>query len=388
LSAACYINEFRPLDATPTGRSAVEHGELPPFIDASCRREPDLESKYPSITALCREGHFAPRLREGDLVAYMTKDFAYPANTPRSRRLVALLRVHESWRPVEGKPGTVAHQQAAEWYRKQGLPPPRNCMVRGSEPLALEFTDRYKGNLRDWEAHYWKVAREHGVFHACEIMFCDANAPPRLKNQQLAEWFGRIPNTWEISPLAPAAFAKMVHWLALQTPDPARSRLSELAQSLSMPERKAASAEKAVPHQGHSPGNCEPMQTANPAAVAAARAKLRAYEAKYAARPHCTVGCSPLAMTLKSLAGIFEHKNSGNSVVVYFDGRLLTFDCNGLIAVVAATGTAWPARYKLTMAAIADALPIRLMLPKVEVGIWKSMLELDRVRCPGARMVK
>jgi hypothetical protein len=48
----------------------------PPFIDASCRREPDLESRYPSITALCREGHFAPHLHEGDVVAYMTKDFA------------------------------------------------------------------------------------------------------------------------------------------------------------------------------------------------------------------------------------------------------------------------------------------------------------------------
>jgi len=130
------------------------------------------------------------------------------------------------------------------------------------------------------------------------------------------------------------------------------------------------------------------MQSANPAAVAAARAKLRQLEADRAARPHCTVSRSLLAMALRSLAGIFEQGGSGNSVVVAFDGRLLSFDCNGLKTVVAAAGTAWPVHYKLEISAIANALPIRLKLPEVEVGIWKSMLEIDRVRCPGVREVK
>jgi hypothetical protein len=136
------------------------------------------------------------------------------------------------------------------------------------------------------------------------------------------------------------------------------------------------------------PVNSKPVQTPNLAAVAAARVKLKQLEADRAARPHCTVSRSLLAMGLKSLAGIFEHERAGNSVVVAFDGRLLSFECNGLKTVVAATGTAWPARYKLEMAAIADALPIRLGLPKVEVGIWKSMLEIDRIRCPGVRKAK
>jgi hypothetical protein len=130
------------------------------------------------------------------------------------------------------------------------------------------------------------------------------------------------------------------------------------------------------------------MQTPNLAAVEAARAKLKQLEADRAARPHCTVSRSLLAMALKSLAAIFEHEGSGNSVVVAFDGRLLSFDCSGLKTVVVAAGTAWPARYKLEMAAIADALPIRLKLPEVEVGIWRSMFEIDRVRCPGVREVK
>jgi hypothetical protein len=124
------------------------------------------------------------------------------------------------------------------------------------------------------------------------------------------------------------------------------------------------------------------------AAAGAARANLKQFETDRAARPHCTVTGSSLAHALKSLAVIFEHKDSGNSVVIAFDGRLLSFDCNGLKTVVVATGMAWPARYQLAMAAIADVLPIRLKLPEVEVGIWKSMLEIDRVRCPGVREFK
>ncbi len=95
-----------------------------------------------------------------------------------------------------------------------------------------------------------------------------------------------------------------------------------------------------------------------------------------------------MAGALRSLAKIFENEKSGNSVIVAFDGRFLTFDCNGLKTTVAATGTAWPARYELAMAAIADVMPIRLTLPVVEVGIWKSALEIDRARCPGVKKIK
>lgn len=129
------------------------------------------------------------------------------------------------------------------------------------------------------------------------------------------------------------------------------------------------------------------MQTPNLAAVEAARARLKQFEADRAARPRCTVSRSLLAMALNSLAAIFENEASGNSVVLAFDGSLLSFDCNGLKTFVAATGTAWPARYKLRMAAVADVLPIRLHIPEVEVGIWKSTLEIDRARCRGIKEV-
>lgn len=200
---ACYINEFRPLAQTPAGRAAIEQHKLPPFIDASCRREPDLESAFPSITALCREEHFSPRLQVGDMVAYMTKNFVYPPKAARTRRLVAVLRVKCCWD---------AHDAAAEWYRQQRLTLPCNCMVRGSKPLPLDYTDRYRPNLRDWEAHYWQVVRKHGVFHACDKMFCQIHDPPRLTNQQLVEWFGAIPDTQSLPPLPPQDFAKLLRW--------------------------------------------------------------------------------------------------------------------------------------------------------------------------------
>jgi hypothetical protein len=141
------------------------------------------------------------------MVAYMTKDFIFPPKTASTRRLVAVLRVVKSWE---------SHELAAEWYRQKDLPAPRNCMVRGSQPLPLDFTDRYQNDLREWELHYWQVVRKHKVFHACERIFCELIDPPRLTNHQLVEWFGTIPDTRSLPPLPPEAFAKLLRWLSKQ----------------------------------------------------------------------------------------------------------------------------------------------------------------------------
>ncbi len=57
-----FLNSFRPLIRYPEGQQAILAFHLPPFIDYSCRREPDFMSTYPSISALCRVEKFAPRL--------------------------------------------------------------------------------------------------------------------------------------------------------------------------------------------------------------------------------------------------------------------------------------------------------------------------------------
>jgi hypothetical protein len=135
----------------------------------------------------------------------MTKDFEYPPKTESTRRLVAILQIEKTWS---------THKEAALWYGQQKLPLPRNCMIRGTEPLPLDYTDRYQNDLHEWELHYWRIARKHGVFHACRKVFCEVVDPPRLKNQQLANWFGgTIPDTWNLPPVPPQVFAKLLGWL-------------------------------------------------------------------------------------------------------------------------------------------------------------------------------
>jgi hypothetical protein len=69
---ASFLVTFRPPVSRRAGRVAADRFGLPPFIDGSCRREPDLESAAPGVSALCRGGNFAPRLHTGDTAVYLT----------------------------------------------------------------------------------------------------------------------------------------------------------------------------------------------------------------------------------------------------------------------------------------------------------------------------
>src|ERR1700683_5560370 len=109
-----FLVSYTPLVATPHGRNAAAQFRLPPFIDGSIRREPDLEIDWPSISCLCRAGKFAPRLRVGDWVCYMTK------KQGNMRRLAAVLCVAHVFD---------SHAQAANWYNNHSLKLPSNCMV-------------------------------------------------------------------------------------------------------------------------------------------------------------------------------------------------------------------------------------------------------------------
>lgn len=88
----CFLATYRPLVRALAGRQAIQEYSLPPFIDGSCRREPNFESPFPSITATCRGGNFAPRLRERDRIAYLTVRGRYLVDTESGWRLVAVLR--------------------------------------------------------------------------------------------------------------------------------------------------------------------------------------------------------------------------------------------------------------------------------------------------------
>jgi hypothetical protein len=128
----CFLATYRPLVRSANGRRAIREHALPPFIDGSCRREPDFESTFPSITATCRGENFAPRLQVGDRVAYLTVRGRYLRDNENGWRLVAVLRIVHRF---------TSHAEAATWYEQHGKPLPSNCFVEKNPPKPLELTN-------------------------------------------------------------------------------------------------------------------------------------------------------------------------------------------------------------------------------------------------------
>jgi len=87
-----YLVKYRPLNSTPEGQRAARQFNILPYVDGSCRREPDFECKFPSISALCRGKLFAPHLMEGDEVVYITTRGRY-GETFKHWRVVARLKI-------------------------------------------------------------------------------------------------------------------------------------------------------------------------------------------------------------------------------------------------------------------------------------------------------
>ena len=191
----CFLASFHPLCSTSVGRAAIHRHRLLPFIDGSCRREPDLEHDWPSISALCRAGKFAPRLQVGDRVAFVTARARYRHGAPWM--LVALLRVARRFE---------THEEAASWYAGLGLRLPSNCMVPGNGPVPLTRTKGAPRDLRDperaperiirvWDARYRERARKWPVMLACEKLMVELHEPARIEQHDWLRWCGRVPST-------------------------------------------------------------------------------------------------------------------------------------------------------------------------------------------------
>lgn len=198
---SCYIATYRPAIRNRYGREAVRLHGIPPFVDSSCRREPDFESRYPSITATCRGHLFAPRLHVGDRVAFLTVKGRYLDDAAAGWRLVAILEVIQRFDD---------HAEAATWYQTQGLPLPSNCMVPGNPPKPLEQTNReapaaVKARLarhkdprriiRLWNAVYASRVKATPIFIATEAEYLDLRTPASLSDADMRSVFGTIPAT-------------------------------------------------------------------------------------------------------------------------------------------------------------------------------------------------
>ena len=199
MTGRCFLATYRPLVRSASGRHAIQEHALPPFIDGSCRREPDFESPFPSITATCRGRNFAPRVQVGDRVMYLTVRGRYPGDMENGWRSVAILRVVHRFD---------SHDEAAVWYREQRQPLPSNCFAEGNPPKPLELTNgdppkevkrREESDpvrvIRLWDSTYRQRIARWPVFLVTEAEFMELNHPPQLVEAQMRAIFGRIPST-------------------------------------------------------------------------------------------------------------------------------------------------------------------------------------------------
>jgi hypothetical protein len=191
-----YLNTYTPLISSSFGRQVVREHQLPPLIDGSIRREPDLEHPFPGISCLCRGSRFAPRLQVGDVVGYLTRKGRYEGRSHPHWRLTALLKVCDV---------TSTHDEAATWYRQRGLPLPSNCLVEGNppKPLALSHKLHQDRNRMDgerlaqrWDRQYAHRARKYSTYVVCQRLFHDLHlSAPFVTEAKLKAAFGRIPGT-------------------------------------------------------------------------------------------------------------------------------------------------------------------------------------------------
>jgi len=169
-----YLNSFNPLSINKNGQVAIEKYNLLPFIDGSCRREPDFENEFPSITGLCRPG-FAEKLKEKDIIVYVTNKKGIG-----SRKIIAVLEVTKVFEN---------HRQAADWYIKENKVIPNNIMVNETLPFDLDKTHRLHGirNITDdiellkhWNLIYNCRSRNKQKVVQCKIRYKELNTPSIL----------------------------------------------------------------------------------------------------------------------------------------------------------------------------------------------------------------
>lgn len=214
-----FVNSYKPLVLTPHGRRASETERIPPFVDGSIRREPDLESPFPSISCLCRTNKFAPRLRPGDIVAYLTVKREYDSTHGRHRRLTAVLRVDSVFQ---------SHAEAAAWYQQRALAIPSNCMRPDNppKPISQSHRDHERGHELDdatlarvWDRMYRERANKFGSFILCGPIFIDLSwSAPVVHDVHLISAFGHIPSTQVPKPLPADQFNNLLRQLEVCVP--------------------------------------------------------------------------------------------------------------------------------------------------------------------------
>lgn len=175
------------------GVQAVNSYNQEPYIDGSCRREPDFQNKYPSISSLCRGYRLVSRLNPNDFVVYCTVRHTYPGKYKYTRFLTAVLKVIDSF-----DTHTAASQSS---YYSGNLP--INCMVPNNPPkpfLESCYTFPEKGGdirflslpipaqtikanaiMRVWNQDYQDRADAYGKLVVTKPLHLNYRTPLKLK---------------------------------------------------------------------------------------------------------------------------------------------------------------------------------------------------------------
>lgn len=204
-----YMNSYHPLCINRIGQERAKKYSIPPFVDASCRREPDLESNRPSISSLCRGRNFAPRLVENDVVVYITVKRDYLSHGAKHWRLAAILQVLER---------RDSHSDARDWYVKNNLPLPSNCMVTGNAPLAVSKTAYKSGTCNEVskaDQDYRKRAKDNPEFLICRALYLELHSPTIISERMMMRAFKRIPPTRTPSQIEPHELLSLIEQLGI-----------------------------------------------------------------------------------------------------------------------------------------------------------------------------
>ena len=191
------LTSYRPILSKAQGKRAIHDYNFPPFVDGSCRREPDFEIAFPSVTALCRKGKIAPRLFPDDIIVYLTTKGNWLDIGSKPWRLSAVLKVTERFE---------SHREAVTWYNHKLKALPSNLVVPENPPLTYEKTFGLTQNerkasssqtpeswIRYWNGGYCIRAKEYGIVLATRPIFLELHDPPIITENTMIEIFGKVP---------------------------------------------------------------------------------------------------------------------------------------------------------------------------------------------------
>lgn len=181
-----YLISYYPLCMNKRGNKAISKYKDSPFLDHSVRREPSFESTYPGITSICRGRNFAPRLKEGDIIVYITIPGIYGELKVEHYRLVAILQVIHKCSD---------HESAANWYKEKELKIPSNCIVSNNPPLSYERTVHTLEKAMESENEYIRRVLKNPDYLICEALKLELDNPPIILKSELENATGFTPSS-------------------------------------------------------------------------------------------------------------------------------------------------------------------------------------------------